>query len=828
MAFCTVTITWIHSHPANVFVVSGQTRALVADATDMSRILPRGAGTAPETWWRWYAGVGLLLLAVMAALPGTLLRELLYVLVSASVVGAILLGVRSFRPSARAPWLLMATGQSLWALADAILSWNVNVRGVDAFPAFPDVLYLIGYGLLGSAVIGLVRARSDRPLGVGATLDTATVTFGLGLLTWVFLAHPVLEADAQSAWATAFSIGYVLADIVLLAALTLLVLTSGAGSAAVRLLLLALVLLIGADFLSATLENYTYGWSPWVEMLWPASYVAWGAAALHPSMAAITSSTEERTEPAPWLRVVAMTLATLVAPGILIVQQLSGGVMDVWLVAVSSAVMFLLVMLRMDLAILETARVSGQRAILQEELKHQAEHDALTRLPNRVRTLALVQEAVDRLADSESTGRDRDRVAVLFLDLDGFKAVNDTHGHHAGDQVLRTVAARLRRLVRAGDAPTRLGGDEFVVVLTAITDPGAALSIAQRLILSVSQPIPLDGGHHVRVGTSIGIAFATDTSTTAEELLHQADLALYRAKHEGRGRTVVFGPELHDEVMAKASLGLALAQAVDNDELVLHYQPVLEVSGGRIQGFEALVRWDRPGHGLCSPGDFLPVAQSSDLICRIDAWVLRTATAQLATMRRRLDRDDLFVAVNVSGRHLSRPRFCADVLNAIADANIEPGALVLEVSEKLLMEHPTAVAHLEELRQLGVSVSLDDFGRGYSALGLLDRLPITMVKISGDCLDPSSPTTRRMLELMVTAAHGAGLPVIGERVERPEQLRALREAQCESAQGFYLGGPQSGEDLLELLSQEPQPPTAAGAHPDEGSAVLGSAAQEAC
>ncbi len=746
-------------------------------------------------WVGLLAG-GTLVLVVMALTPGTVLRDLLYVVLSASVVVAIVVGVRAYRPVVALPWLVMAAAQVLWLVADALLYFLQDFLDDDRFPSYPDAFYLGGYVFMALALHLLVRARR-RARELPALLDAATVTVGLGLLTWVYLAQPLLRGTSQSTAATVVSVSYVLADIVLIGALVRLLLSSRTGSTPLRLLMLALLLLIGADFLSAALDNYNYALHPTVELMWPASYVVWGAAALHPRMAALTEADDGGPQRSPWLRLGAMTTATLVAPGILVVQSLAGREVDVWTVVVGSVAMFLLVMARMDLAMAEIARGGVQRQLLQAELVHSAEHDPLTQLPNRATTVKLLSEALTNRAEGST-------VAVLFLDLDGFKAVNDTYGHRAGDTVLCVVADRLRHVVREGDVATRLGGDEFVVLLPGVPSEGPALAVAQRIITSISQPITVDDGHLVRVGASVGVALGHDDTATPDELLHQADLALYRAKTDGRGRTVLFGEQLRAQVTGQAALALAIGQAIENDELVLHYQPVHSLRSGDLRGFEALVRWDRPGHGLQESEDFLPAGELADLVCRIDAWALRTAARDLADFEALSGRHGHTMTVNVSARHAARSRIGSDVLSAIADAGIEPHQLVVQVAESVFVEYPSAEANLRELRDLGVSISLQDYGRGYSAVGMLSSLPVSMVKISGHHFDPSAAASRSVLELMVLAAHSEGLPVVGERVEDARQLEVLREVACEAAQGSYVGPPVPAGHLGRFLVAGPE------------------------
>ncbi|HET6560999.1 MAG TPA: EAL domain-containing protein [Marmoricola sp.] len=754
---------------------------------------PTSPAGAPRASWReraWllFAALGSLVVVGSLTASSPVVADVFYVGLSAGVAGAVVLGVLLHRPAQPLPWFVMALGQLSWVLADATLYWQYDVMHVDAYPSISDAFYLAGYAVLATSLLLMLRARGhgrDLP----GLLDSLTVSAGLAVLCWAFLTEPTLSAYADRPGAAAVSAAYPLADIALIAVLIRLVVSSAGRSRSLRLILVALALLIVADGLTAAAELYVAGPDDLTEMIWLASYVTWGAGALHPSMASVTESNAVRRRPLRAQRLVAMVLATLVTPGILAVQTLAGLRLSVWAVVVGSVVMFLLVLARMDIAINQIAAMSRQRRLLQEELHHQASHDALTGLPNRAQALLLVNQALER------AGRTGDGVTVLFVDLDGFKGVNDTLGHRAGDEVLRVVARRLASAVRHGDVAARLGGDEFVVMLESAAPGATPAQVAERIIDAVSETITLRAGGEVRVGASVGIASSVSGDVTADELVHDADQALYRAKAEGKGRHVVFGEALREELSQQAQLEVALRHAIGHEELRVHYQPILDVVRGELQGYEALVRWERPGVGLLPPSEFLPMAESSDLICELDTWVLGQATNQLAAWCRAAGRDDLVVAVNVSGRHVSRRRFCDDVVRAVEESGIRPQQLVVEVTETALAEHRTAVANLTELRLLGVAVSLDDFGTGYSSIGQLSRLPVDIVKIAREYLEPGSAATRKLLELMVQAAHSAGLPVVGEGVERLEQLEVLQELGCESAQGFYLGRPTSGEQL---------------------------------
>jgi diguanylate cyclase (GGDEF)-like protein len=683
----------------------------------------------------------------------------------------------------------MAAGQLLWVIADSVDSWQVDIVHTERFPGPADALYLAAYPVLAVGLLLLIRGRRPRR-DIAGLLDSATLTVALGLLSWVVLTGPAIEASQQSVFAATVALAYPAADIVLLGLMIRLMTTPGGRSPSLRLLLTAVALLITADTAASALGLLTSFDSGSVNFLWLMAYVTWGAAALHPSMQSLSEPTLALDARFTRKRLAALTSAVLVAPVILAVQQTGGSIRDGWALAVGSVTVSLLVIARMGVAIraittanrkITTANLERERA--QNELAHQADHDSLTGLANRGQAMRLVLAALNRAQ------RSGDLIGLLFLDLDGFKAINDTLGHAAGDAVLTTVARRLELGVRGGDTVARLGGDEFVVLLEPLDQMTSAVEAADRLVLAVSAPITLVGGREVSVGASIGVALSQDGITDPDRLLHEADVAVYRAKTRGRGRTEVFDRELRDELDRQADLEAVILDAIHGDELVLRYQPIVHLPTGSITGYEALVRWARPGVGLLSTAEFIPVAERSELICDLDNWVLQHATAQLARWNRNVRLADLTVAVNISGRHIGRRRIVSDVTNALATSGVEPHQLVLEITDTAIIDDESALTNIQSLRDdLGVAISLDA-GTGYNFIGRLDRLPVDIMKIDKRFLDAETPSADKLLRLLVLSAHAFNLPVVAEGVEHQAQLDVLRSIDCESAQGYLLGRP---------------------------------------
>lgn len=441
------------------------------------------------------------------------------------------------------------------------------------------------------------------------------------------------------------------------------------------------------------------------------------------------------------------------------------------------------------------SRDVSERNRLEEELRHQAFHDSLTGLANRALFLDRLEHAVSRLARSPGT------LGVLFLDLDDFKAVNDGRGHGVGDDVLKATGERLLDTVRAGDTLARLGGDEFAVLLEN-TDPATAAAAADRILDALQLPLAVvAGGSGIRA--SIGVVTTSDSSVTPQELLREADIAMYSAKSAGKGRSVVFNPGLHHEVINRLQLEADLARAIEEDQLAIEYQPIVDLTTGEVTGVEALMRWHHPHRGVVMPGEFIPVAESTGLIVPMGRWLLGRACRDVRRLQEQTERFDLQLAVNLSTRQIDDPALVHDVSSALAQSGLFPAKLTLEITESVFMGHPDrSVFVLEHLKDLGVMLSIDDFGTGYSSLAYLQRLPVDELKIDrafvaddGDATDPST-----LIETIVHMAKGFGLGTVAEGIETETQLLRLRDAGCHLAQGFFFARPADIAQVRQLVA----------------------------
>ena len=433
--------------------------------------------------------------------------------------------------------------------------------------------------------------------------------------------------------------------------------------------------------------------------------------------------------------------------------------------------------------VLTTSFDISERKLAEETLRHQAHHDMLTGLPNRLFLHHVLKQELTR---SARTGQ---AFALHFIDLDRFKTINDGFGHDHGDSLLKEVAVRLRRQARRGDTVARLGGDEFAVVQICVEQPGDVQMTADHIIAAVSAPFDIER-HRASIGASVGMTMAPNDASTAEELLKNADLAMYRAKQEGRGRSRFFVPEMKAIARDAVLLEIDLRRAVGNGELVLWYQPQVDVVSRAVVGAEALLRWRRPGHGLVLPETFLPLAEDTGLMVLIDRWVLREVCVQAAAWA--ASGHPLRVGVNMPAAAFRADDLQSLVVGMLDETGLSPHLLELELTESSLMtSQPEILAGLHALRLMGVRIAVDDFGTGYSSLAYLQRLPIDRLKIDRSFVQTSDAGRggSAIVQAVIGIGRSLGMEVLAEGVETLRQLERLHEAGCQVAQGYYLGRP---------------------------------------
>lgn len=444
----------------------------------------------------------------------------------------------------------------------------------------------------------------------------------------------------------------------------------------------------------------------------------------------------------------------------------------------------------------------SERKTLEDQLAHQSFHDSLTGLANRALFHDRVQHALARNA------RTLESPAVLFLDIDDFKTINDSLGHADGDRVLLTIAERLRAGLRTGDTAARIGGDEFAILLENVECADDAMAVAERIRGAVGEPVEFQGSL-VSVEMSIGVATRLSFHDRADDLLRNADVALYSVKGREKGGIKLFVPEMRESVLQRLSVRTDLTGAVERGEFRLHYQPIVDLDTEALVGVEALVRWQHPSRGLVPPAEFITLAEETGLIVPIGRWVLHEACRQAREWRDRFPNSTfgpLRVSVNLSARQLEHPDLLDHIAEALLRSHLDPSLLTLEITESLLMQHTELnVRKLRAIADLGVLLAIDDFGTGYSSLGYLHRFPINVLKIDRSFVEgiDDDPDAETLVRAIIGMARALNLQVVAEGVERWAQLQLLREIQCDKGQGYYFGKPLTAEEVSDRLGPFP-------------------------
>ncbi|HEX5741689.1 MAG TPA: bifunctional diguanylate cyclase/phosphodiesterase [Pilimelia sp.] len=739
--------------------------------------------------WLFAAAAGVGLLAYAGG--GPTVRMAVFILLAAGTVAAVV--------SARRRYELGATAPAWWLVSGAVVAFTVGATLRAVFPlgsrltwsAFiPDAAVVPGYLLL-MAGFALVLRRRRAADNDPARADAFLIGLGATFAAWSLLVVPVLQARPHGMTLYLVGAAFPIFDVVVLSLAAQLLFADGRREPAIWLVTVASVCLLVGDLAYALhqVHGLRLLGGLQIELAFLAGFAALGTAAMHPSVVRLSepqSVVLRRLGPARACGIAAVLLVPTIASGL--VPPMNGA--DAAVRTVLGAALTLTVLLRIVRA--HDARIHAQRAAhaAEQAERRRATHDALTDLPNRE---LLTEELTRWAADAQAADT---RVGLLYLDLDRFKMVNDNWGHRVGDELLCAVGARLRGLVRTVDLVCRVGGDEFVVALAPPHAESLADALAQRLVEEFGRPFSLSVGE-VIVTASVGVVQAGG-GVDARELLRDADTAMYQAKSGGRNGFARYDARSRAATRHRVDLEQALRGALDRGELSLHYQPIVDQQRGRLDGFEALLRWEHPEYGRVSPMEFVPIAEETGLIVPIGDWILGEAAGQLARWRaaRPPHAPPLHVSVNVAVRQLRCGRLVGTVSRVLADTGLPPSALWLEVTESGAMENlEDALAVLRELHRLGVTLCIDDFGTGYSSLSYLRMLPADIVKIDRSFVMGLDGTGagEAIVPAVLAMAHALGRRVVAEGVETAEQRDRLRVLGCDLAQGYLFGAPRPAD-----------------------------------
>jgi diguanylate cyclase (GGDEF)-like protein len=716
--------------------------------------------------WLLYAVTGAVMAAAYFFLPSSLQSEWVGLSGLLAVIGLVA-GVVIHRPSRSGHWLLLVFGVLLLAAGD--MTWALLENVVDesvAFPSVADGIYLAAYPFIFASMIVLIARRLPRR-DFASLLDATVVSMGAGLAVWIFLIDPVAQA-ASGTSARVVAVMYPAMDLVLIAIAVRLAFASGRRVPAYWALIVALGVTVLADIVYG-FAQVTGGYSTgdWTDAAYIVAYACWAMVGLHPSMRELHTHAlpEDQSRVVSRRRVLLLGVASLAAPVILGVQLVRGEALHLPIVIAVSTVLFSLVVVRL--------------AGLMHELSDVALRDGLTGLSNRTGLLVRLRQLVRETPAGE--------LAVLFIDLDRFKDVNDSLGHAAGDRMLVEVAHRLRLVLRGSDLVARFGGDEFVIV-AGVRDVEEAGRIAQRVIECVAAPVWLDGAP-VFPGVSVGVSITSSDRDNPDLLVADADAAMFRAKARGRGCFEVFEDSMRGVAIERLTIEAELREAISRGDLRVHYQPIVTVPGSRLMGYEALLRWYRRDGAIRLPGTFLPVAEETGLIVPIGEAMLEEVLRDLRLWCESNPDMPPTVTINMSGRQLAHPDVVRMIQSGLTRHGIDPDLVFIEVTEQALVDDET-VRVLEELRALGLHLAIDDFGTGYSSLQRLRRVRFDALKIDRSYVAAlDDPDNRAIVQAILAMVDALGMIVIAEGIETEEQLASLGQMGCRLGQGFLLGKP---------------------------------------
>jgi diguanylate cyclase (GGDEF)-like protein len=740
--------------------------------------LPKAAGPL-------HLGLGFTALAVFVFGP-VMLRTPAMAVILAGGLAALHVGTRrNVDPGSRHLWRLLAAAAYLFVLTSAIRAVFPATMATPPTNAalIPDAFIVGAYLCIGASFIGMLgrrRAGEDDP----ARIDALLVGLAAAFMVWTFLISPSMhQVDATPLRIT--DSFFPVFDVVLLVLVAQLMLAGGARQPALWMLVLGSCAMFVADTLFTLRDGMLADVSQHeLDSLFMLMFVLFPAAAMMPSARTLTQPQQVVVRDLGRVRIVVIALMMVGPVVITSLMPQSTGANDV-IRTVLCTLLILSVLGRV-------VRSNNSRAKAERVTRRRSTHDALTDLPNR----ELLTETVTRWAD-EVTGEHQE-ISLLFLDLDRFKMVNDHWGHRVGDELLCAVADRLGAQVRAEDLVARIGGDEFVIALASPSHLRLAESLAARLLEEFARPFRLSVGDVV-ISVSIGVAKSYG-GAHAVELIRDADTAMYKAKGSGRNAYALFDTSLRDEVRDRVKVEQALRGAVERGEMAVHYQPIVDLATGQLDGFEALMRWQSPELGAVSPMEFVPIAEETGMIVEMGTWLLRESARQLTEWM--TGNKKLHVSVNVAVRQLRDGSLVTIVDDVLRETGLPPEALWLEITESGVMEDiEAALLTLNALRALGVTLCVDDFGTGYSSLSYLHRLPVGIVKIDRSFISDvgGEGTNEPIVRAVLAMTRAMGQRVVAEGVETAAQRDWLRAQGCGLAQGWLYGKADLPADLTDWI-----------------------------
>jgi diguanylate cyclase (GGDEF)-like protein len=745
--------------------------------------------------WLCFLCVGLMVLivAVTGMLGGT--EPLVLLAIGTSALIAVVLSIRHNRPSVTWPW---------WAISAAMLIFLVESTARVEFHTLgnltasrsltPDLIAFPGYVLLAAGLFGFSRASGRGRQGhIGIALDGLIAALAMLSLAWVYVISPVLSNHQTPLPIHLVLTGYPAMSIFLLVVTLRIGFSPNQERVPAYWLLMAAMaaMFIGDSLYMFADIDVLQVPRRFLDAPYGFAYLAAGAGAIHVSMRALTESASLPRQRASRGRIFLVAIALLV-PAALATYQPHERTSDRLVLVVIMIALAAVAVLRIVQALDAAERSEAL-------MTYQAMHDHLTGLPNR----RMMQQHLSGLLKKASG--DESHVAVLFLDLDRFKLVNDTLGHKHGDELLMSVAERLKAHIRTDDLVTRIGGDEFMIMLSNVVNTSQALDMANRLRNCLRAPFSVND-MEFHISASIGLAFSSgdNPDRSAEIMIREADTAMYQAKEAGRDNVAVFDESMQTKMAERVELERDLRRAIELRQLHLVYQPILRLPHGPIEGVEALVRWAHPTLGVIPPAKFIPLAEENGLIIEIGDWVLEEALQQLTRWRHLgIATQYPYVAVNVSAVQLRDDRLVERVRRALDNNGLDGPSLCLELTESVVMEDlPAALGVLNELREFDVKLAIDDFGTEYSSLAYLKRFPVTSLKIDRSfvaSLEDNDSSDASLIAAIVALAQALGMRTVAEGVETRAQAERVVELGCNSVQGYFYSRPVRAERLPQVI-----------------------------